>query len=362
MANPSAAQVISPAFERTKQFLFQPFRLGRFLKLTLVAVLTEGVSAGSGSGGSFPSSMHPGSHPGSSAPQTLPNIDWPALTHWATHLMVIGAIVLLITLPIGLLISYLLIRLRFSFFDCVLRQQDQIAVAWGIYHRQALRYLGLTVLVGLGFWVILIPIGYGLYEHFKPLIQSILSGHPPDMWAFLPLFFVIAPLIMLLALLAAIVQMVMSCFVLPRMALEDAPIGDALSDVWSDIVAEPGQFLLFAFLRLVLAFAGSIVGMIALMFPIVIMAVLGFLFVMLEKGMSTALAFALGIPLAILAVALLIVIGIAVHGTIGTFLRNYAILFYGGRYPILGSMLPPPAPPRVWQPAYVQPPNPAPGL
>ena len=37
----SAAQAISPAIERTKQFLFRPFRLGRFLKLTLVALLTD---------------------------------------------------------------------------------------------------------------------------------------------------------------------------------------------------------------------------------------------------------------------------------------------------------------------------------
>jgi hypothetical protein len=357
MAYPSAFQLISPAFERTKQFLFKPFRMGRFLKLTLVALLTEGGSAGISSGGNFPSSMHPGS----SAPQNLPHIDWPALTHWATHLALIGAVVLLITLPIGLLVSYLLIRLRFSYFDCVLRQQDQISPAWGIYHRQALRYLGLTVLVGLGFWIVLIPIGYGVYEHFKPLIQSIFSGHPPDLWDLLPIFFVIAPLIMLLALVAAIVQMVMSCFVLPRMALEDASIGDALSDVWSDMAAEPGQFLLFAFLRLVLALAGTIIGGIAIFFPAGILFVLGVIFVLVVKSMSMMLAFILGIPLAILAIALLLGIVIAVHGTVGTFMRNYAILFYGGRYPVLGSMLPPPAPPRVWQPGFVPPPNPIAG-
>ncbi len=358
MAYPSAAQVISPAIERTKLFLFKPFRMGRFLKLTLVAALVEGGSAGIGSSGGFPS----GSSPNSKTTQQLPHIDWPAILHWIGEWMAVVVALVLMVFLIGILIRYLLIRLRFSYFDCVLRQQDQIGPAWSIYHRQALRYLGLSLLAELGFWILLIPIGYALYEHFKPLIHSWMSGHSPDLWSILPVFAVIFPLILLLSLLAAVAEIVLSCFVLPRMALEDASIGDALGDVWGDIVREPGAFAFFTFMRLLLSLAGGFVGVVAIIVPAILIVLIGVIFALIVKSLSTAMAFVLGIPLGILAVGFLILVGIGVRGTIGTFLRNYALLFYGGRYPILGSMLPPPVPSRVRQPGYAPPPNPASGI
>src|ERR1700758_4492378 len=64
----SAADAISPAVLRTKDFLFRPFNWGTFLKLGLVALLTEGLgsnfnsssrSKGGGGGGSSSSSGGP---------------------------------------------------------------------------------------------------------------------------------------------------------------------------------------------------------------------------------------------------------------------------------------------------------------
>src|SRR5580692_11527518 len=100
----SAAQAISPAIERTKQFLFQPFRVGRFLKLTLVALLTEGGMASCNFGNHLPSADTPGlNHP--LPPFHMPQIPAPALA------VVIGVFVAIavIVIPIILLISYLLI-------------------------------------------------------------------------------------------------------------------------------------------------------------------------------------------------------------------------------------------------------------
>ena len=53
----SAADAISPAVLRTKDFLFRPFSWGTFLKLGLVALITEGL------GSNFRSST-PSSHGG----------------------------------------------------------------------------------------------------------------------------------------------------------------------------------------------------------------------------------------------------------------------------------------------------------
>lgn len=127
----SAAQVISPAIQRTKWYLFQPFRLGRFLKLALVATLTEGGFSSCNFSTGIPSS-HSGS--GSHLP-----FHWP-IWHLPAMPILIGLIaaVSVIVIAVWILISYLLIRLRFSYFDCVLRGQDRIGPAWRLYHRQAM--------------------------------------------------------------------------------------------------------------------------------------------------------------------------------------------------------------------------------
>ena len=50
----SAADSVSLAIERTREFLFRPFQWGTYLKLGLVAIITEGV------GNNFHSSQHGG--------------------------------------------------------------------------------------------------------------------------------------------------------------------------------------------------------------------------------------------------------------------------------------------------------------
>jgi hypothetical protein len=273
------------------------------------------------------------------------------------------AAVILITIPIGIFISYLLIRLRFSFFDCVLYGEDKIGPGWRKYHRQALRFLGMKLCVTAAWWLLLIPVGYQVYQHFKPLFHKLFTGEQFTFWDILPLFGTILPIVMIWALGAYLVDTTLGCFALPRMALEDAPIVEALEDVWSDIVAEPGQFALFFLFRVLLSIAATILAGIALFVPMIVVALLGVAIGLLLKAISTTAMVALGIPALIVVVILFIAAGIGLSGTIGTFRRNYALLFYGGRYPQLAALLwPPNAPvpaPAAWKPGY--PPNPVTG-
>jgi hypothetical protein len=349
----SAAQAISPAIERTKQFLFRPFRLGRFLKLTLVALITEGGMASCNFGNHLPSGDTPGlNHP--FPPLHMPEMHTPAM---AVAIAVIIAIAV-IGIPIVLLLSYLLIRLRFSFFDCVLRQQPFIAPAWRLYHRQALRYLWLSVCIGLAFWVVLSAAAYAIYQHFKPLFQAIGSSQAPRFVDFLPVIGVGLLVLLLVGIAGFFIETALSYFVLPHMALEDASIQDALTDVWDDIQAEPWQYVFFLLLRFLLTVAASILGFVVLMIPFLILGGIGLVLVLLLKAASAGLAVLLGIPAAILLGLIFFVAFIGVSGTIGTFRRNYALLFYGGRYPPLGNILQPPVPPPPAQ--WV--PGPAPGV
>lgn len=348
MANHSAAEVISPAIARTRQFLFAPFRLGRFLKLTLVAVLTEGgmESCNFNSGGhSFSNHSTITQHP-------MPHLSWPAGP------MILGAVLatVLLAILLGILIGYLLIRLRFSFFECVLYGRDQIAPAWRHYHRQAVRYLGLSVCVSLVFLAVLAAAGYAFYLHYKPLFDTLGTDNPPSFAAFLPLIAMAFPLLLLVIFAGYLVETTLSCFVLPHMALEDASIGDSLEDVWNDMLAEPGQFALFYLFRILLTIAATILGLIVLLIPLLVIVLAGVVAWFLLKAMPTVALVALGIPAAILAACLLLVAFIGVSGTIGTFRRNYAILFYAGRYPRLAAIVwpPTPTPPLPpWEPGTV---------
>jgi hypothetical protein len=346
MINYSAAQAISPAIERTRKFLFTPFRWGRFLKLTLVAMLTEGGMSSCNFNSNLPSGNGGGHIPPFHLPQ-IPQMHWPILP----ILIGIVAAFVLIVIPVSLLISYLVIRLRFSYFDCVMRMEDRIAPAWRRYHRQAMRYLGLSVCIGIAFTAVMVIAGYAIYSHFKPLLDSLGSDHPPNFFDFLPMAGVVLPLFMLLAVVGALVDGTVSYFVLPRMALQDASIQDSLSDVWSDIQYEPGQFVLFFVLRFLVTLAASIIGVIGLAIAMVVVAIVCVLIGLLLKAISSVALFAVGIPVGIVIGAFLLLAVMGLGGSIGTFRRNYALLFYGGRYPQLGDILaplplPPPAPPQ----------------
>lgn len=349
----SAAQAISPAIERTKRYLFLPFRWGRFLKLTLVALLTEGGVSSC----NFNSNMPSGKGGGGAGPALhFPHLAWPALP----ILIGIALAAIVIGLLISLVISYLLVRLRFSFFDCVLKMSDKIAPAWRIYHQQALRYLGLSYGIGLCFWLIIAAAAYAVFQHFRPLFMALGSDTPPHFMDFLPAIAIMVPVAICLAIAASLANSFLGYFVLPRLALEDAPMGEAVADVWSDITAEPGQFLLFLLLKFLVGLAASILAAIVLVIPLVILAILGALAFALLKAVSTTLMVLLGVPAAIIVGVGFLLMFFGVTGMIGTFRRNYALVFYAGRYPLLGEILyPPPAPivppaPPVWIPPVTE--------
>ena len=103
----SAADSVSLAIQRTRDFLFRPFRWGTYLKLGLVAIITEGIGSNSGS------SKHGGPSAGH-GPMIYSPFDIPPV--W------IAAIVaaVLLAILISIVVFYLITRLRFAFFHCLI--------------------------------------------------------------------------------------------------------------------------------------------------------------------------------------------------------------------------------------------------
>ena len=329
----SATQAISPAVERTRALLFRPFEWETFIKLCAVAVLTEGAS------GNF--NTHSG---GSSQPHVYSG---PAITHFNPMIVPALVVIALVVIAIAVVISYLVVRLRFALFDCLVNQTRLIAPGWHKYRDQAFRFFLLSIAIGFVFVaamvVTVLPFIKGFWHLYR---QGQLGGEQfPNMEA-LGIILQLVPIFLAFVLAAVCVDVVMRDFMLPHYALENASAGQAWTAMYERFSREPGAFLLYALLRLILPFVAIVALTIALIIPgIIVFGGLG----LMMAGLHAAAANGSGpiadffmaiLGLVILALALLVTI--CVGGPLSISIRNYALVFYGGRYQALGDILSPP--------------------
>jgi hypothetical protein len=332
----SAADAIAPAIARTRTFLFRPFRWGTFLKLSVVALITEGI-------GNFRSSQGGGgSHAPGHGPAIHPPFHYPVL--W------IAAIVAMVVLAILLagLLFYLVTRLRFAYFHCLVHNTREIRPGWQLYRPQAARFFWLNVAVGLCFMLLLglmaLPFAAGLWR----LFHEVRAGGSPGIGAILSYVLPLVPIALLAFLAALLLDVILRDWILPHYALENATAGQAWAAVWENISREKGQFFAYALLRMILPILAVIAVFLILILPMLILA--GAL-AGVEFGIHSAFAGATGAAevarifleafFGVVAFGFAVLAGICVGGPLSTALREYALLFYGGRYGRLGDILAP---------------------
>lgn len=345
----SAAEAISPAIERTRSFLFRPFRLGTFLKLALVAALTDG-------GGSFSGNVPSGNHHHSHS-----FVSHSFLSHSASGLPFSAAdLGVLVILPAALLalalilwLWYLLVRLRFAYFHCLAYGTRQIRDGWHPYAQPAMRLYQLQLVVAAcvlaGLAVLAVPFVFAFRGAFA-------GGGQPDPAQILLMIAVAAPVILVLAFFSLAYEIITHDFMLPHMALENATAGEAWRASLGRYRAQKGSFWLYGLLRVLLSFVGSMAALMVLAIPALIVVLIA---VAVFAGLNAALANAsvmahtvlltVEIVLGVAGVALALLVGISLGGTIATWKRQYALLFYGGRFGALGDLIspPPPQPPPL---------------
>ena len=192
---------------------------------------------------------------------------------------------------------------------------------------------------------------------FVKLAHETHQGVPFDWGLLLSLILPLIPILILLALAGVLSDLILRDWMLPHYALDDASAGEAWAEVWNNIMAEKKQFLVYVLLRIVLPFIASICVVMILAVPG--LAVLGAI-AALEYGLHSAFADATGAA-AVVGVLLQVFFGlvafgftllasICLGGPLSTGVREYALVFYGGRYPALGNiMYPPPPPPPAFQ-------------
>jgi hypothetical protein len=154
----------------------------------------------------------------------------------------------------------------------------------------------------------------------------------------------------LLVLTGIVADVVLRDWMLPHYALDNATAGEAWKSVRTSINAEAKQFFVFVLLRLVLPTVAMAILFILLIIPG--LAVAGAIWA-IEYGIHAAFAGSTGGAavtgqilhgfFGAVALCLLLLASICLGGPVGTGIREYALIFYGGRYPVLGDILFPPA-------------------
>jgi len=338
----SATQAISPAVARTRDLLFRPFEWGTFLKLCAVAVFTEGASA-------TLNTQHGESGPHLSAGQVIPHFN-PAI--------VAGIIaIMLIVFAVSLVVFYFVTRLRFALFHCLVYQSRLIAPGWRRYSSQAARFFVFSIMVGVVFFVGVVAALLPFVPKFWRIYQASRAWGQFPTGELIGTFLQLVPVILLFALAGVCLDIVMRDFMLPHYALEDASAGQALLAVWARITGEPGPFLLYGLLRVVLPAAAIVALTAALFIPcLIIFGSLGLSIAGLHAAIENAapaMAAVEWIFIALLGLAgavFALFLWICVGGPLSVAIRNYALEFYGGRYQALGDLLSPPPAPNVLQP------------
>jgi hypothetical protein len=331
----SAAEAVSPAVQRTQRFLFRPFEWGSYLKLAAIAAVSEGTllsfnfstgSSGSGNSTGEATALH--------------------LTAGWIAAIALGAA---LSLLVGIYLFYLITRLRFALFHCLVYQVKEIGPGWRRYRAQAMRLFKLNLLVWLGLAIVgalaVLPFAPTLLK----LVEAHRDGEPMDVGGMIVLFLLLGLIVFVLAIVFVAADAVLHDFILPRMALEDASAGDAWRGARALIDAEPGSVCFYLFLRMVLPLFAMIgLFLVALIPTLVVVGVLGMGAMefrsLLEDatGVGEALRVSLAILFGLVGLSFCALLAVGLGGPLGICIRNYALLFYGGRYAALGDLLSPP--------------------
>jgi hypothetical protein len=338
----SAADSVSLAIQRTRDLLFRPFRWGTYLKLGLVALLTEGI------GTNFHSST---SHRTTTIHETSEYSAFYAPVHVTANQVALIVVAALAALVLAFVVCYLITRLRFAFFHCLVHNTNEIRPGWRLYRAQATRFFWLNVVVGFCYLLLAALIALPFVAGFWRVFHELPAGSQPGVWMILPLVLPLIPIIFLLVLAAILTDLVLRDFMLPHFALENATSGQAWSGAWTRLKAEKRQFFVYALLRLILPVIAMIGVFVVLLIPGVFLAAA---VAAAEFAVHSAFADAAGaaavtrilleVFFGLLTGVFALLAGICLGGPLSTGIREYALSFYGGRYKVLGDILYPPPP------------------
>jgi len=335
----SAVDAVSPALDRARQLLFRPLRLGLWLRLFLIGLLTGELSSGGGGGWIQSAFQIPGLVARTSNQRHFLPVTWGRLGHWLPLLLIL----LLLGVVLTLILMYLGSVLRFVLLETVINGQLHLRQSFRRWRSLAASLFLLRLWLTLLVWALSVPL------LAVPLLRFWRSGFRFEaLRTMLPLLALVVALLVILSLLTLLIWLFIKDFAVPVMALEELSAGRACLLVWRMLRAEPGAYAGYVGMKIVLSIAaGMIAGIVVvlivflLLIPILLLVAFG---VIGTFTAAHALAIALAIALGVLLVLVAIVAGSAIGVAIMVFFQAYMVRFFAGRYDRLAATLFPEAP------------------
>jgi hypothetical protein len=205
--------------------------------------------------------------------------------------------------------------------------------------------------VGVCYLLLLVLAALPFVAGFVRLFHETAPGGQPDLGLLLSLVLPLIPVIILLVLVGVALDVILRDWMLPHYAREDATAGEAWEEVWGRITAEKSQFAVYALLRLILPVIAMVALFIVLLIPGLMVA--GSLAAIVyaihlafadATGASALIGILLQAFFGVVAFGYALLAGICLGGPLSTGVREYALIFYGGRYQALGDLLYPELP------------------
>ena len=247
------AEPVSPALERVKLMLFQPFDPGKWFVIGFCAWLAYLGEAGSGfSGGNFnPGNQSHGTGPGfrhgleHAWNYVLSNLYW---------IVPVAAIVIFLCLALGVLVLWLNCRGKFMFLHCVALDKAEVVEPWNKFEREGNSLFWFRLVLGLFGAVLTLPL---LVTIAVMILRMVFRGEPNlngiVTAAGLALVFFV------LAIVFAIIKKFTADFVVPIMFLRGGKCWAAWKEFYGLLSANPGQFALYILFQIVLSMAIGVI-------------------------------------------------------------------------------------------------------
>jgi len=355
----SAVESISPAFARTKQLLFRPFRFGFWARLAVVALITGEVGGGGSGGGSLPNLNT--NRGGDNHWANYWSDRWAGAAHlfsapgWEDIQPYIGWIAVCVALVLAVLLLWIYSDCvyRFILLDAVISGQCRLREGWRRWRGAGRRYLLWVVAFGFVAFVlvgvvagvpVLLAYRAGWFEHPDQNLGVLIGGG-----------ILLALVVIVLVAVLAIIDMLGRDFLVPVMAFEEVGAMDGWRRVLAMMGVEKLAYAGYVLMKIVLAMGGAIIftiiNLIVILFlliPLGVLGVIGFL-IGRSAGVSwdnTSVVLLLA-AFALLALAgLLYVVGF-VYAPGLVFFQSYTLEFFAPRYGPLGSKMFPLSPPMM---------------
>ncbi|MGO8765810.1 MAG: hypothetical protein ACLQSR_11845 [Limisphaerales bacterium] len=256
---------VSPALERVKKMLFQPFDLGKWFVIGFCAWLAQLGESG-GTGGNFGGNNfnHTNTVSGQNGMdqlrQGIQRAHEFALLNLA-WIIPLAAFLILFVLALWILFLWLNSRGKFMFLHCVALDKAEVVEPWNRYSAPANSLFWFRLVLGLIGMVLMLPvIGFTVLL----FVRMILSGGPTQIFAFIMLAAGLVMVILFFAIVFGLIHKFTVDFVVPIMYLRGGRCLAAWGEFWRMLCAYPGTFVLYILFQIAMALAIGVMVLIAI--------------------------------------------------------------------------------------------------